>query len=150
MDPSHPSLQPVGNARGVPASGLSHQGGGQAQGLVQSGVERPGAAGATTRANDSAGGQETLPVQSTVTPTVGTGTPTANPYLQAFLVDTLSQALQRFSVMCEAPTPALRAQATAPVSRHMATSTEYTRAEPDRLMRSPMDMHLGSVSSRVA
>ncbi|KAG3182014.1 hypothetical protein PC128_g14847 [Phytophthora cactorum] len=52
--------------------------------------------------------------------------------------------------MFEAPTPALRAQATAPVSRHMATSTEYTRAEPDRLMRSPMDMHLGSVSSRVA
>ncbi|KAG3107750.1 hypothetical protein PI125_g12447 [Phytophthora idaei] len=31
----------------VPASGLSHQGSGQAQGLVQSGVERPGAAGAT-------------------------------------------------------------------------------------------------------
>ncbi|KAG3212084.1 hypothetical protein PC129_g16950 [Phytophthora cactorum] len=31
----------------------------------------------------------------------------------------------------------------------MATSTEYTRAEPDRLMRSPMARHLGSVSPRV-
>ncbi|KAG3128209.1 hypothetical protein C6341_g24664 [Phytophthora cactorum] len=168
MDPSRPSLQSVGNARGdvpmvttayatsdrrtqsgegVPASGLSHQGSGQAQGLVQSGVERPGAAGATTRANDSAGGRGTLPVQSTVAPTVGTGTSTVNPALQAFLVDTLSQALQKFSVKSEAPT--LRAQATAPVSRHMATSTEYTRAGPDRLMRSPMAGPLDSVSPRV-
>ncbi|KAG3137918.1 hypothetical protein PI126_g17161 [Phytophthora idaei] len=100
MDPSRPSLQPVGNARGdvpmvtpayaasdlrtqsgegVPVSRLSHQGSGRAQGLVQSGAVRPGAAGATTRANDSTGGRGTLPVQSTVTPTVGTGTPTANP-----------------------------------------------------------------------
>ncbi|KAG4049566.1 hypothetical protein PC123_g15151 [Phytophthora cactorum] len=160
MDPSRPSLQPVGNARGdvpmvtpayatsgrrtqsgegVPASGLSHQGSGQAQGLVQSGVERPGAAG----------GRGTLPVQSTVTPTVRTGTSTANPALQAFLVDTLGQALQRFSVTSEAPTPTLQAQATAPVSRHMATSTEYTRAGADRLMHSPMAGHLGSVSPRV-
>ncbi|KAG3110400.1 hypothetical protein PI124_g15797 [Phytophthora idaei] len=137
------------SGEGVPASGLSHQGSGRAQGLVQSGVERPGAAGATTRANDSAGGRATLPVQYTVTPTVGTGTSTVNPALQAFLVDTLSQALQRFSVTSEAPTPTLRAQATAPVSRHMATSTEYTRTEPDRLMRSPMAGHLGSVSPRV-
>ncbi|KAG2898117.1 hypothetical protein PC119_g22283 [Phytophthora cactorum] len=90
-----------------------------------------------------------LPVQSTVTLTVGTGTSTANSALQAFLVDTLSQALQRFSVTSEAPTPTLRAQATAPASRHMATSTEYTRAEPDRLMRSPMAGHVGSVSPRV-
>ncbi|KAG2964850.1 hypothetical protein PC119_g25141 [Phytophthora cactorum] len=149
MDPSRPSLQPVGNARGVPASGLSHQGSGQAQGLVQSGVERPGAAGATTRANDLAGDRGMLPVQSTVTPTVGTGTSTANPALQAFLVDTLGQALQRFSVTSEAPTPTLRAQATAPVSRQIVTSTEYTRAETDRLMRSPMARHLGSVSPRV-
>ncbi|KAG2988505.1 hypothetical protein PC129_g19148 [Phytophthora cactorum] len=159
MDPSRPSLQPVGSARGdvpmvtpayatsgrrtqsgegVPASGLSHQGSGQAQGLVQSGVERPGAAG----------GRGTIPVQSTVTPTVGTGTSTANPALQAFLVDTLGQVLQRFSVMSGAPTLTLRAQATAPVSHHMATSAEYTRAEPDRLMRSPMAGHLGSVSPR--
>ncbi|KAG3207348.1 hypothetical protein PC128_g160 [Phytophthora cactorum] len=171
MDPSRPSLQPVGNARGdvpmvtpayatsdlrtqsgegVPDSGLSHQGSGRAQGLVQSGAVRPGAAGATTRANDSAGGRGTLPVQSTVTPTVGTGTPTANPDLQAFLVDTLSQALHRFSVTSEAPTPTLRAQATAPVSRHMTTSAEYTRAESNRLMSSPMAGHLGSVSPRVA
>ncbi|KAG3247523.1 hypothetical protein PI124_g7783 [Phytophthora idaei] len=170
MDPSSPSLQPVGNARGdvpmitpayatsdrrtqsgegVPASGLSHQGSGQAQELVQSELERPGAAGATTWVNDSAGGRGMLPVQSTVTPTVGTGTSTVNPAFQAFLVDTLSQALQRFSVTSEASTPTLRAQATAPVSRHMATSTEYTRAEPDRLMRSPMAGHLGSVSLRV-
>ncbi|KAG3141447.1 hypothetical protein PC129_g16951 [Phytophthora cactorum] len=120
MDPSRPSLQPVGNARGdvpmvtpahatsdrrtqsgegVPASGLSHQGSGQAQGLVQSRVKRPGAAGAATRASASAGGRGTLPVQSTETPTVRTGTSTANPALQAFLVNTLSQALQRFSVM---------------------------------------------------
>ncbi|KAG3092337.1 hypothetical protein PI125_g17148 [Phytophthora idaei] len=169
MDPSRPSLQPVGNARGdvpmvtpayatsdrptqsgegVPASGPSHQGSGQAR-LVQSGVERPGAAGATTRANDLAGGRGMLPVQSTVTLTVGTGASTANSALQAFLVDNLSQSLQRFSVTSEAPTPTLRAQATAPASRHMATSTEYTRAEPDRLMRSPMAGHLGSVSPRV-
>ncbi|KAG3089480.1 hypothetical protein PI125_g17989 [Phytophthora idaei] len=32
----------------------------------------------------------------------------------------------------------------------MATSAEYTRAEPDRLMNSPMAGHLGSVSPRVA
>ncbi|KAG3085176.1 hypothetical protein PI125_g19303 [Phytophthora idaei] len=60
------------SGEGVPASGLSHQGSGQAQRLVQSGVERPGAAGATTWVNDSAGGRGTLPVQSTMTPTVGT------------------------------------------------------------------------------
>ncbi|KAG2969069.1 hypothetical protein PC120_g26749 [Phytophthora cactorum] len=134
MDPSRPSLQPVGNARGdapmvTPAcatsdcriqsgkgdlaSGLSHKGSGRTQGLVQSGVERPGAAGATARANHLAGGRGTLPVQSTVTPTVGLGTSTANSALQTFLVDTLSQALQRLSVKSEAPTPALRAQATA-------------------------------------
>ncbi|KAG3079869.1 hypothetical protein PI125_g20610 [Phytophthora idaei] len=46
--------------------------------------------------------------------------------------------------------PALRAQASAPVSRHMATSTEYTRAGADRLIHSPMARHLGSVSPRVA
>ncbi|KAG3234367.1 hypothetical protein PI124_g20574 [Phytophthora idaei] len=127
------------SGEGVPASGRSHQESGQAQGLVQSGVERLRAGG----------GRGTLPVQSTVTPTVGTGTSSVNPALQAFLVDTLGQALQRFSVTSEAPTPTLRAQATALVSCHMATSTEYTRAGADRLMHSPMAEHLGSVSPRV-
>ncbi|KAG2804976.1 hypothetical protein PC114_g20028 [Phytophthora cactorum] len=158
MDPSRPSLQPVGSARGdvpmvtpayatsgrrtqsgegVPASGLSHQGSGQAQGLVQSGVERPGAAG----------GRGTIPVQSTVTPTVGTGTSTANPALQAFLVDTLGQVLQRFSVMSGAPTLTLRAQATAPVSHHMATSADVPEVALPTPASTPVGMSMATIPS---
>ncbi|KAG3140084.1 hypothetical protein PC128_g25261 [Phytophthora cactorum] len=151
MDPSRPSLAPVERSRhevpqvtpayatpdrlnrssgGVPTSGPGNYAGGRAERVDM-------------------GDQGTAPAQSTVSLTAGTETLVSNPAFQAFLMDALSQALQRFSTNGEPPTLPQQSQAMTPASRPRPTSTAYARLEEsDRRAASAAAQYRASTTPR--
>ncbi|KAG3054727.1 hypothetical protein PI125_g25823 [Phytophthora idaei] len=65
----------------------------------------------------SLGNLGAAPVQATATSTVGSGTSSSDPALQAFLMETITQALRMYSTSSSASMPASSSQTIAPVSR---------------------------------